>query len=134
MVMLLLQRHANVNARDALQQTALHFAASRGFPNICNSLLDHGAQSESRDGNSKTPMQLAIAAEHWEVVDLLLARSTLRPTDTNFLTAFFDAIETGHVRMVKSFFERGATLKGLKSDTYKPVTLAAKSGNPEMVL
>ena len=133
MVMLLLQRHANVNARDASQQTALHVAASRGFTNVCNSLLDHGAQSESRDGNSKTPMQLAIAAEHREVVDLLLARSTLRPTDTNFLTAFFDAIGTGHVRMVEGFFDRGATLKGLKNGAYKPVTLAAKSGNPDMV-
>lgn len=133
MVMLLLQRQANVNARDASQQTALHVAASRGFPNVCNSLLDYGAQSESRDSKSKTPMQLAIVAEHREVVDLLLSRSTLRPTDTNFLTAFFDAIETGHVRMVESFFDRGATLKGLKDDAYKPATLAAKSGNPEMV-
>ena len=133
MVMLLLQRHANVNARDASQQTALHVAASRGFLNVCNSLLDHGAQSESRDGNSKTPLQLAIIAEHREVVDLLLARSTLRPTDTNFLTAFFGAIETGHVRMVEGFFDRGATIKGLKSDAYKPATLAARSGNPEMV-
>lgn len=133
MVMLLLQRQANVNARDISQQTALHVAASRGLPNICNSLLEYGAQSESRDGNSKTPMQLAIAAEHREVVDLLLARSTLRPTDTNFLTAFFGAIETGHVRMVESFLDRGATLKGLKEDAYKPATLAAKSGNPEMV-
>lgn len=133
MVMLLLQRQANVNARDASQQTALHVAASRGFPNVCNSLLDHGAQSESRDGNSKTPMQLAIAAEHREVAELLLARSTLRPTDTNFLTAFFGAIETGHVRMVESFLDKGATLKGLKNDAYKPATLAAKSGNPEMV-
>ena len=85
MVMLLLQRQANVDARDASQQTALHVAASRGFPNVCNSLLDYGAQSERRDGDPKTPMKLAIAAGYREVVDLLLARLTLRPTDTNLL-------------------------------------------------
>ena len=85
MVMLLLQRQANVEARDASQQTALRVAASRGFPNVCNSLLDYGAQSERRDGDPKTPMKLAIAAGYREVVDLLLARLTLRPTDTNLL-------------------------------------------------
>lgn len=85
MVMLLLQRQANVEARDASQQTALHVAASRGFPNVCNSLLDYGAQSERRDGDPKTPMKLAIVAGYREVVDLLLARLTLRPTDTKLL-------------------------------------------------
>ncbi|MCJ1453737.1 hypothetical protein MMC28_004086 [Mycoblastus sanguinarius] len=133
MVMLLLQRHAAVNARDAFQRTALHVAASRGFSNICATLIEHGVHLESRDANSKTPLQLAVIAEHLEVADLLLLRSNLRPTDTNFLTALFGAIESGNVRMVEGFIDRGAVLKGLKNDTHKPMTLAAKSGSCDMI-
>jgi len=133
MVMLLLQRHANVNGRDAYQRSALHVAASRGFTNICTLLFDHGAQLESRDGNSKTPLQLAVSAEHIDVVQNFLARSDPRPTDLNFTSAFFSAIEVGNVQLAEAFFDRGATLKGMKSESYKPITLAAKSGNLGMV-
>lgn len=133
MVMLLLQRHANVNGRDAYQRSALHVAASRGFTNVCSLLLEHGAQPESRDGSSKTPLQLAVAAEHIEVVENLLERSNIRPTDINFTSAFFGAIEVGNVKLAEAFLRRGAIFKGLKSDSYKPITLAAKSGNPGMV-
>lgn len=35
--------------------------------------------------------------------------------------------------MVESFFDGGATLKGLKDDAYKPAVLAAKKWDPEMV-
>lgn len=58
------------------------------------------------------------------MVELLLARSTLQPTDTNFITAVPGAIETGHIRMVEGSFDRGATLNGLKNDAYKQVTRA----------
>lgn len=133
MVMLLIQRQANVNARDAWQRTALHVAASRGFTNICTLLIDNGAQQETRDGDSKTPLQLSIGAQQLETVDLFLSRLKFRPTDTNFLTAFFAAIEAGHVRIAECFIDKGATLKGLKDNAHKPIVLASKSGNLDMV-
>ena len=133
MVMLFLQRQANVNARDLFQRTALHVAASRGFTNICSLLLEYGAQVDSRDGNCTTPLQLAVQGEHIKVVELLLLRSNLGPTDMIFIAAFFGAIETGNVRMVSCFLDRGAVIKGPKYDAHKPITLAAKSGNPNMV-
>ena len=61
-------------------------------------------------------MQLAIVAEHREVADLVLSQSPLRPMEPNFLNAFVDVVETGHVRMVECLLDRGATLKGRKDD------------------
>lgn len=137
MVMLLLQRKADVNVRDAWQRTALHVAASLGFTNICQLLVDHGAVLQPRDGNSKTPIQLAISGGHVEAMKLILSRSNLRSKDPGFLTAMFMAIEMGHIQMAQIFLdklEKGATLNKLnKDEAFKPITLAAKSGNPEMI-
>ena len=133
MVMLLLQRGADVNGRDSYQRTALHVAASRGFSNICITLLDNGAQIEARNGNSKTPLQLPVTMEQIEVAEVLFSRSNLQPTDVNFNSAFSNATEVGNVRLVEAFVDRGATLKGLKGDLYKPMILASKNGNVGMV-
>ena len=43
-VMLLLQHNANINARDEYQRTPLHISAAKGNVEMCNYLLDNGAQ------------------------------------------------------------------------------------------
>ena len=50
-----------------------------------------------------------------------------------FLSAFFAAVEYGHVRIAESFFSKGLKLQQLKRDLYRPLTLAAKSGSLTMV-
>lgn len=133
MVMLLVQRQADVNTRDALQRTAQHISAAHGYVTICDLLLDNGAQLESRGSQSKTALQLTAEAGHFEVVERLLKRSNLKPNDAGFLTAFYAAVEAGQVRIAESFLSKGVSLKGLKNDSHRPVTLAAKSGNLEML-
>ena len=132
-VMLLIQHKANVNARDASFRTALHIAASQGNVTMCDHLLSEGAQLDSREAQSKTPLQLACEAGHYELVQMLLDRSKLNPTNMTFLTAFFATVEYGHVRIAESFFSQGLKLRELRRDLYKPLTLAAKSGCLAMV-
>ena len=133
MVALLLERGADVSALDTLQRTALHVAASCGLTDICNTLVDYGANTESRDGNLKTPLQLSIEAQYFDTSELLLSLSELRPTDPAFVSAFFAAVEVGHLQMVDSFIRKGATFNSLQGDAYKPIIFATKSGNPDMV-
>lgn len=132
-VMLLIQHKANVNARDAFFRTPLHIGASQGNVAMCNYLLNEGAQLDSREANSKTPLQLACEAGYYELVQLMLDQAKLNATNMTFLTAFFAAVEHGHVRIVESFFSHGLKLRELRKDIHKPLTLAAKSGCLDMV-
>ena len=131
--MLLLQRQANVNARDAYQRTALHLSALQGNFTMCTHLLDHGAQLDNREVQSKTALQLACEMGHYDIVEMMLDRAKLKPKDLTFHTAFFAAVEHGHVRIAESFFQRGLKLKNLKEDSHKPITLAAKKGSIDML-
>ena len=132
-VMLLVQHRANINARDALSQTPLHIGAIRGNAAMCKHLVDEGAQLDSREAQSKTPLHLACEAGHYELAQMLLDFSNLSPTSMTFLTAFFAAVEHGHVRVAECFFSHGLKLQEIRKDSYKPITLAAKSGYLAMV-
>lgn len=132
-VMLLIQHKANVNARDASSQTPLHIAASQGNVAMCTLLLSEGAQLDAREEHSKTALQIACEAGYSQLVQLMLDQSQLNPTNMTFLTAFFAAVEHGHVQIAESFFSRGLKLQDVKRDLYRPLTLAAKSGCLAMV-
>ena len=132
-VMLLLQHKADVSSRDATFRTPLHLAASQGNVAMCAYLLNEGAQLDSREAQSRTPLQLACEAGHYELSQMMLDQSRLKATNMTFLTAFFAAVEHGHVRIAESFFSQGLKLQELKRDSYKPLTKAAKSGCLAMV-
>ena len=133
-IMLLLQHNANVNARDENYRTPLHISAAQGKAEMCVYLLDNGAQLDNRDFKSRTALQVACEAGHYDTAEALLNRSNLRATDLTFLTAFFAAVEHGHVRIAESFLSRRLDFQKLnKNDVYKPATLAAKSGSRDML-
>lgn len=58
---------------------------------------------------------------------MMLEQSKLIPTNMSFLSAFFAAVE------YEAFFMKGLKPRQLKKDSYKPATLAAKSGCLTMV-
>jgi ankyrin repeat protein len=62
LVMLLVERGADVNARGATGVTALHLAASRGNEALVEFLLLHGASPSTRLDDGKTPA--IVAREH----------------------------------------------------------------------
>ena len=133
-VMLLIRRQADVHARNAAQQTPLHVSAAGGIAQTCDILINlHGAQLDARDINSKTPLHIAVEAEHIDITKLLLSRMNLKAKDATLQIVLFSAIETGNTRLVELLFECGASLKGLGDNAYKPATLTAKSGNLAML-
>lgn len=63
-----------VNAQDAINMTALHWAARYGHSRIVELLLDYpGIAVNSRNRKGQTPLHIAAAFGHVEVVALLLA-------------------------------------------------------------
>ena len=59
MVRLLLDCGAETLARDGIQRTPLHLAATRGDPVIARLLLDAGADARARDRDGWTPLNEA---------------------------------------------------------------------------
>jgi ankyrin repeat protein len=52
-------------------ETALHLAAECGRKDAVELLLDHGADPTARDGEGRTPADLAAARGHEEVLHFL---------------------------------------------------------------
>jgi cytohesin len=72
----LIDKGADVNAKSKDDFTPLHNAAGRGHKDIAEVLIAKGADVNSRSKGGffkkgKTPLGLADAAEHKEVVELL---------------------------------------------------------------
>ena len=58
-VRLLIEKGANVSARDKTHSTPLHLASSSGMPEITRLLIKHGANVKAQDRGHRTPLHLA---------------------------------------------------------------------------
>ena len=66
-------KSVNINAQDDNGATALHHVASKGFVEIAKILIEHGADTQSKDQQGHTPLMVASAHHHKRLVDLLIA-------------------------------------------------------------
>ena len=57
----LIEAGADVNARDSMGMTPLHWAAYRGRMSTIQMLLDQGADPAARNGDNDTPAMVAAA-------------------------------------------------------------------------
>jgi 26S proteasome non-ATPase regulatory subunit 10 len=75
---MLLQKGAEIGRQHFLGTTALHFAASGGDVELCDFLLEHGADIDrvgrKFDPAGQTPLQVAIRRDRTEVIQLLRDR------------------------------------------------------------
>ncbi|KAN0107098.1 Ankyrin repeat-containing domain protein [Russula decolorans] len=73
---LLLDRGADINARDNNDWTALHTAAVDGYIEVIRVLLEHGANVGAENKQGETPFTLAKGWRHDEVIKLLSEHGT----------------------------------------------------------
>ena len=87
MAKLLIDKGANVNARDDTATTPLHNAAIGGHNEIVELLIAKGADVNSKGlGGVNTPLHNAIMKRHKEIVELLIANGA----DVNALNEYGD--------------------------------------------
>lgn len=67
----LLKSGADVSLKDEHGWTALHWAAGQGDPKAIVTLLDQGADVTLTGRDNRTPLLIAKAADHCEVIALL---------------------------------------------------------------
>ena len=64
----------HVDAKDSSGNTALHLACSGGHRNVCQILLNFGADITEISADKMTPLHCAIQNGHSEVAKMLLNR------------------------------------------------------------
>jgi ankyrin repeat protein len=70
----LLDKGAEVDARDIGDWTPLHLAADKGHTDVVRLLLDRGADVEASTDRGRTPLHHAITEGHTDVATVLLDR------------------------------------------------------------
>ena len=68
----LVDRGADVDARDGIQRTPLHDACRRGHMEVAMALVDRGADVDARDVDQRTPLHAACFNDNMELAIALV--------------------------------------------------------------
>lgn len=124
----------DVHARDSLDWTKLHSAASMGKAELVGLLLDKGADINARAKDGSTPLHLAVKRSHPAVVKLLFARGA-NPSakDQEGNSPLHLAAELFTPDMLKVLVDLGAMVNARNHENWTPLHLAANRGKREVV-
>lgn len=99
--LLIHELHVEVNARNAIDRTALHLAAGNGHHKCVRILYDAGANLEHPDKYGMNALLWAAWFGHEEIVSFLIkSGATLSIKNKNGLTFLHCAAAGGHVNVV----------------------------------
>jgi ankyrin repeat protein len=86
-VRLLLNKGADINAKDKYGNTALHNASDRGKDKVVRLLLNKGADINAKDKYGQTALHIASGSGKDEVVSLLLQHASQKGMVKKLLNA-----------------------------------------------
>lgn len=112
----------------------LHDAASAGDVTAVKSLLDAGADRDSKDKNGETPLNLAILAGHDDVALMLLeAGASVEARNRGGFTPLHAAAYAGAPDIAAALLDRGADVNDRRNKAgVTPLSVAAEQGNAEV--
>ncbi len=121
----LLDKGADVNARDPQGYTPLTNALRNKYQRVTKVLIERGADLELTDGNGRSPLLLSIEKDDQESAGMLLDAGA-DPTVTNKkgLTALHVAVEFASPSLVEYLIERGLDLNSKNPAGYTPLMVA----------
>ena len=130
----LLDKGANIEAKNSKGSTALYIAAANGKTDAVKLLLSNRANIEAQDYTGNTVL---IAAAYWgedAVVKLLLDKGANVEAKTHVgATALIQASINGQSEVVKLLLEKGANIEDKTKYGDTALILAAYNGKPEVV-
>jgi ankyrin repeat protein len=127
---MLMEAGAVFEARDAHQNTPLHFAASRGDIEACQVLMEAGAAIEASNTQQDTPLHLAVRYGHIQVCRMLMeAGAVFEARDVFHCTPLHVAAASGHIEACRILMEAGASVEATDAHQCTPLHLAAHAGH-----
>jgi len=133
---LIVERSQNVNARGFdLEETPLSVASRQGYSEVARVLLEHGADTETRDKSDYSPLEWSSVDGHVEVVRVLLENhADLNFLDENNCTALHLASDSGHVAVARVLLGNGADPNAKRTNNVTPLHLADNEGVTRILL
>ncbi|XP_069672142.1 ankyrin-1-like isoform X2 [Periplaneta americana] len=128
---LLLQKGADVNAKDRDGLTPLHCTAFKGYFEMASLLLERGADPNLRDDNGRTALHIAAQylPHHPTFVDLLLQNSAnVEAATQEGWTALHSSTFSGNLVCAQMLVQHGADVNALTHEGATPLSLAKQEG------
>ena len=151
----LLDRGADVNAKDSDGWTALHWAAYNGYEEIVKALVRAGANVDTKNNRGETALHWAAYNGFAEIVQLLLDKGAevnatdkygitalhlasrkgaeVNAKDKSGETALYEATRQGHAGIVKLLLAKGANVDAKDHDGRTALFVATQQGNTEII-
>ncbi|NSX83811.1 hypothetical protein GOM44_06360, partial [Wolbachia endosymbiont of Atemnus politus] len=113
----------------------LHIATRYGHDNIVEVLLSNGAKINAKDNKSRTPLELAVAHGHLQVVKMLLQYKKVDMNDkgNDDWTILHIASQESNLEMVKYLADKGSNINAKNASGSKPIHIAAREGYKDTV-
>ena len=105
LILLLLNRGADVNVVDNFGATQLAYSAMFNNPRVVNVLISHGADVDAADNIGCAPLHMAVLFGRKNIVDILIRHGADVNSTTYESTPLYIASEEGHMEIVKLFLD-----------------------------
>jgi ankyrin repeat protein len=136
MVKLFIENGADINAvcEVCYQQTAIHTALEYSYFDICNYLLEKGADINVHNSFGRTLMHSVAHTGNVEIARLLIDKGLdINAQDNDGATPLIYAASNGDYPMFKLLIDKGAELSIKENDGSDVLMSAVEDGNPEIV-
>ena len=130
----LLEDGAEVDDRDDMKWTALCYAAWEGHSQVVFLLVLNGANIGVRTCHGKTPLSLAIEADHQATVEILLRYGADVNNETAVGKALFQAAGEGYSSMISLLLAHGAEIDSQHDKTGRTALAQAIARGKENVV
>jgi ankyrin repeat protein len=129
-IRLLVDRGADVKARDREGETPLHVASRLGHSFAIRLLLDRGADPHARNKKGATPLLLAAETSEPVVRPLLDRGADVMATDRAGRTPLHAACKWGFDNVIRLLLDRGADPTARDADGRTPLFTVVLGGTP----
>lgn len=125
----LLSMGIDINIKNNLGNTALMYAASKGFSNIVSKLIAAGATINSQDNDNNTALIAATRNGHTEIVrQLIQAGADLDQKDQNNNSGLHFAIALHRPDLINLYIAAGADRNCVDDSNNTPLIISADDG------
>jgi len=111
----------------------IHWASRNGYLSILISLLDHGAEIHSKNGDYKTPFQIASEKGHLDVVEYLINHGANIQDEIYDESCLHWASRNGYLSIILCLLNQGVFIDSINDNQETPLHLSSGSGHINIV-